>query len=141
MARTDASSVQGVLLGAYDGSSSLTPFIDTASLVIDRVAACGVRKGAPYSAAELELFERWLAAHYYAMSDQVEKSTRTLSSAAEFGGELGQGLDATKYGQTAKGLDPLGCLAAAAGGGRRTASLSWAGKPALEELSYEDRGN
>jgi hypothetical protein len=139
MARTSPLAVQGVLLSNYDGSSSLTPFIDSASLITDRVSACSVRKGSPYTSSGLELIERWLAAWAYCLSERPEDQTRTLSAASTFSGKTEMGLDANTFGQFVRTLDPLGCVEAVMSGGRRTAALAWGGKGRCEELPYEDR--
>lgn len=81
MARTTKKAVQDLLLpgGDYDGKSDLTPFIDTASSIVTRVNTCAIAKGNTLTVAELELIERWLAAHCYQQSDKGYQS-RTPSS-------------------------------------------------------------
>ena len=142
MARTNSDNVKGLLMDDYgarlDGSSpSLTPFIDSATVVIDRVDACATAKGWALTAAELELLERWLAAHMYCMSDQQLMSKNTLAAGATFRAQGGLNLNGSTYGQTAVALDPSGCLAAI--GLRKTAGMEWLGKPPSEQTAYEDR--
>lgn len=137
MSRTSSSAVQGVLLSDYDGTSSLTPFIDSASVIVDRVATCASDKGVTLTAGELELIERWVAAHAYVMVDQTYKEKHTGRAKAVFQGLQGMRLEATKHGQMALSLDPSGCLAAITSGKRAT--LTWLGKPPSEQTDYVDR--
>ena len=131
--------------GDYDanpevGSApSLTPFIDTANVVVTRVAACALRKGITLSAAELELIERWLAALYYCQSDKPYASRSTAGASGSFHGQTGMYLTSTLYGQTALNIDSSGCLDAIANGPRKTATASWLGKAPSEQTDYMDR--
>lgn len=141
MARTDATAVVALMLPGKDydtrRSPSLTPFIDTANALVTRVATCAATKGITLSAAELELLERWLSAHFYCMSDQTYSSRSTGGASGSFHGQTGMALDATKYGQTAQMLDSSGCLVSLSK--RQTAGAFWAGKRPSEQTAYEDR--
>ena len=146
MARTTAAVVKLVLgdssthpegAGDYDGVRDLAPFIDSATAIVDRVEACAAAKGKALTSAELELIERWLTAHLYAMSDQQYQSKSTQAASASFRAVGGLNLDGSTYGQTAKLLDYSGCLAAIAN--RQTAGLTWLGKPPSDQIAYEDR--
>lgn len=142
MARTSAAAVKLLLMDDYgpreDGSlPDLAPFIDTASLLVDRVATCATAKGKTLSTTELELVERWLAAHCYAMADQPYSSRSTQGASGSFQGQTGMALDGTKYGQTAQMVDVSGCLAAL--GKRQAASMAWLGKVPSEQIDYLDR--
>ncbi len=146
MARTTAAAVKLVLgdssthaqgAGDYDGSRDLTPFIDSASSIVDRVAACATNKGKTLSSTELELIERWLSAHLYMMSDQQYASKSTAGASASFRATGGLSLDGSTYGQTAKIVDHSGCLAAF--DKRQTAQLVWLGKAPSDQTDYEDR--
>ena len=139
MARTTTLLVQGILVGDYDGSTDLTPYIDTASLFVDEVEECAINKGRPLSAAKLEMIERWLAAHFYGQSDKPLTQKSTQDASATFAGQTGMYLESTLYGQTASRLDPSGCLQAIAGNERKVASLFWAGKPPSTQTDYIDR--
>ena len=141
MARTTAAAVQAVLAPGKDYDTedepSLDPFIDTATAIVDRVEDCAVAKDRTLTDAELELIERWLAAHLYAMSDQTYASKSTAGASASFHGQTGMHLEATKYGQTALTVDYSGCLSAISK--RQVARLVWLGKPPSEQLPYTDR--
>lgn len=141
MARTTRALVQQVLGssevgGDWDTRRDLTPFIDAATLAVTRVAACAVRKGLTLTAEELEVVERWLAAHLYCMSDQQYQSKSTKASAT-FRAAGGLNLDGSTYGQTAKSLDPSGCLAALSL--QQRAGAAWLGKRPTAQTDYEDR--
>ncbi len=140
--RTTSIKVKGILGGDYDCSNnpSLIPFIESASVITDRVVTCAADKGHSLTTVEAELIERWLAAHAYAMSDQVYKELRTGNSRAVYSGMTKMYLEATKYGQMASSIDTSGCLTAIAqGGGRKVASLTWLGKAQRDKITYEDR--
>jgi hypothetical protein len=142
MARTNTNLVEELLStggngGDYDGTTDLNQFIDTATVIVDRVAACAVRKGKALTSAELELIERWLAAHAYAMIDQPYLQKLTEKSMAKFQGKTGMRLEATKYGQMASDIDYSGCLESISK--RQTISIGWLGKPPSEQIDYVDR--
>lgn len=142
--RTTEDQVKGVLLSDYGPKSdgtlpSLTPFIDTASSIVDEVVVCATARGKTLSAARLELLERWLAAHFYAVSDRPYKEKTTDRARAKFQGETGMYLESSHYGQTAKTLDTSGCLSAMDGATRKTAGVLWMGKKPTEAVDYEDR--
>ena len=142
MPRTSDVAVEGLLRSGaddsdYDGESSLQPFIDTANVIVTRVAACATAKGITLSSAELELIERWLAAHFYKCSDQAFSSESTGGASGSYQGQTGMYLEGTKYGQTAINLDYSGCLLAISKGMR--AGASWLGKVPSERIPYEQR--
>jgi hypothetical protein len=93
----------------------LTPFITAASLVVDKIAAgCA----SDLSTAQLKEVERWLSAHFAALSDDTLNITeeefedaRTKYNKASGSANAGnQGVLTTSYGQTANTL-ACGCLA------------------------------
>ena len=142
MARTTSDLVKGILLDDYgarpDGSQpSLTPFIDSANLIINRVATCSVSRGRTLSTDELEMIERWLAAHLYKQSDQATTSRSNLGASASFQGQTGMYLEGTKYGQHALILDYSGCLKAITS--RQNVDFFWIGKPPSEQIDYRNR--
>lgn len=138
MARTTSALVQGILGDDYNGSTNLNPFISTASVVVNRVRLCAIEKEIPLTTEELELLERWLAAHYYCQSDTTYKSKSTGGASGSFRGGDGMGFESTLYGQSAMmNIDPSGCLAnldktTSAGG-------VWLGKPDRDKLSWRER--
>lgn len=137
MARTTESNVQGILGNDYDPDIVLTPFIDTANVVVSRVSTCATRKGITLSTTELEILERWLAAHFYVMSDQTYQQKKTASAFATYQGQTKMNLEASKYGQTAMTIDPSGCMAAI--GKAAFAGATWLGLPPSEQTDYVDR--
>lgn len=137
MPRTTSSAVETLLAGDYDGTTSLTPHIDTATAIVDRVEDCAAARDRTLTEVELELIERWLAAHFYAMVDQPYQSKTTGRSSATFQGRTGMHFEATKYGQSAVNVDYSGCLAAI--GKRRSARVVWLGKPPSSQVDYVDR--
>lgn len=110
--RTTIKLVREVLDDNYNGKTGLQQFIDAATVVIDRVATCAIDKGKTLTAAELELIERWLAAHFYTRIDTTYASRSVGGASGSFHGQTGTHLDASFYGQTAANLDYSGCLIA-----------------------------
>ena len=142
MARTTVQAVEGILLDNYgpdeDGvSPSLTPFIEAANSLVSRVATCATTRGITLSAAELELIERWLAAHFYSVSDRPLQEEKTLDAFGKFQGKTDMGLNSSYFGQTAKDVDPSGCLASLTS--RKRITMNWLGKAKSDQIDYRDR--
>lgn len=142
MARTTSTLVQGVLVNDYgpdyqDNYPSLDPYIDTASAIVDRVAACAIDRDMTLSSTELEILERWLAAHCYTQMDQTFASPSTEGASASFHGQTGMGFEGSKYGQMALRLDWSGCLQII--DKRQFAGGIWLGKPVSEQTPYDSR--
>jgi hypothetical protein len=137
MARTNSTAVEALLMKDYDPDWSVASAIETASVMVDNVVACASRKNVTLSTTNLEILERWLAAHYYSVSDRPYEQKRTQQSWAKYQGKTGMGLESSHYGQTALGLDPSGCLEAI--NAKARAGVFWVGKTKSEEISYEDR--
>lgn len=125
----------------YDAevSPSLTPFIETASSMVDDLVECAAEKGITLSDTKLELIERWLSAHFYSQSDKPYTESETLDARAKYNGQTKMYLESTLYGQTAVKLDPTGCLAAIAGGEDKSAKVIWMGKRPSQQIDDADR--
>jgi hypothetical protein len=132
--RTASSDVQAIMGNDYDGTTSLIPFIATASSVVDRLAT--LDSGALLSATQLELIERWVSAHCYCLMDRQLQEKSTGKSKGIITGTFGKMLDMTSYGQMAKMLDFTGKLSAIGG---PKASMSWLGLAKSTQTDYEDR--
>jgi ATP phosphoribosyltransferase len=139
MARTSSILVQGVLAagGDYNGSTDLTPYIDAASIIVSRIATCATNRGISLSTEELEIIERWLAAHAYAMSDQPYLEKETERARGKFQGQTKMHFEATKYGQMAMDLDYSGCLSVL--NSRKFVRVDWLGKRGSEQLDVTQR--
>lgn len=116
MPYTNNAAVQEILGDNYDGATDLTPFVDTASSFMQRVTLCAAELVAAgdldvaLSNAELELMERWLAAHCYALMDQTYEGKATDGASGKFRGKTDTYLEATLYGQMAVALDRSECM-------------------------------
>lgn len=115
MAYTTADNVRGII--EVDDEDDLTPFIDSADILVLQCCITdpeGVSLG--YSDAQLEMIERWLAAHFYAVFeprsflDQVGELRQQIES------KVNLRLEVTRYGQQAMLLDFHGGLAALSNG-------------------------
>lgn len=107
MARTTTSDVKSIINTAID-DSIVTLAISTATNLVDDLLL-----GKGLNAARLKDIELYLAAHFVAIRDQdagmlVEQAIDGTSS--KYGGELGQALAITRYGQQAMALDITGEL-------------------------------
>ena len=114
-ARVTSSEVKVVVSTSIDNVT--TPFIDIATLIVDEdLADYGM------SADRLTKIELYLAAHFVAMKEERGGLTRTRTGDSEdyFRAFMGDGLKATRYGQTAMLIDSSGRLS---GLGLRKASL------------------
>ena len=135
--RTTSAAVTAILGGHYDGSTSLTPFLDTATVLVDQLEAAD--SGGLMSAAALERVEAYLTAHFYAHADPITQSRSTGRASGQFQGQTAMGFDATLYGQTAKRLDATGYLVKLDQPLRPKASCSWLGKQPADQLDADER--
>ena len=122
--RTTTATVGGII--EVDASISMDPFIEVASaLVTERCSADD------YDTTRLELIERWLSAHFYAMRDPRVTQERAGDVGASYQSHVGPGFDLTHYGQMAMRLDTAGGLASlneqSKKGGKMTAGVTWLG--------------
>ena len=151
-ARTNADLVKKVLGDNYGPNVAgdlpdLTPFIRTASAMMDQVVAGANRKGGVYAAAYAEsgidslqeIVERWLAGHYYAHADQLYQSRNTQGASGSFQvGQLTSGLGSTQYGMAAMDLDFSGVLKNI--NKQQRVGFAWLGKNAVDQIPYDQRG-
>lgn len=127
MTRTTADNVKGIIEVDEDNIPDLSPFIDSANELVTE--CCG---SAGYTATRLELIERWLAAHFYAIRDPRAVSETAGPVSARYQSKVDIGLHVTHYGQHALALDTEGGLAALnrriqTGQAKPSAGLTWIG--------------
>lgn len=141
--RTTPTNVKAILLTQYDSTNApdLNAFIEAASLTTDKVDACDA--DGDLSTNELEMIERFLAAHNYLLADQAIASEKDLDASATYQGQTGMFFESTFFGQQAMLLDTTGCLSQinqkAKKGGKRTLEFSWLGKAPSDQIDYSDR--
>lgn len=119
--RTTSIAVAGII--EVDVSIPLDPFIETGSALVDSFAA-----QSKLDAARLELIERWLSAHFYAMRDPRTSDERAGPVAARYQSAVALRLNTSHYGQMAMVLDTSGLLSLLSKS-RRPASVTWLGTP------------
>lgn len=129
--RTTVALVRAVMgLEPGEESSSLSPFIETAnSIVTDK---CVDTDTYTYTAAKLELIERWLSAHFYTVFDGQTTVEQVASLRQQYAFKIDLYLNNTKYGQVALSLDVNGALAAYQQellNGKRACRVTWLGRP------------
>jgi hypothetical protein len=90
-----------------DASIPLTPFIEVANQLVTDV--CGEFD---YTSEKLELIERWLSAHFYAIRDPRIAREQAGPVSAQYQYKVDLNLAQTTYGQQAMLLDTEGGLAA-----------------------------
>ena len=132
MPRTSSSSVQGILGDHYDSEAapSLDPFIATAGSFVNKVATKNTAGGFGLTDADLELIERWLAAHFYTHSDMIASSKSTGSASGSLQGQTAMHFESSLYGQTAVLLDSTGFLSnlmKESKEGKQKVRLGWTG--------------
>lgn len=127
--RTNDAAVGGII--DVDSTISLTPFIEVASAIVTKHCT-----NTDFTDEELELIERWLSAHFYAIRDPRRESDRASVVSKKIESKVDLGFDVTRYGQMAMRIDWSGALAALneqAKQGKMTASITWLGTPVEEE--------
>lgn len=105
--RTTAAAVE--LIIEVDANISLTPFIEVASNIVDDCCS----DSTTYTAAKLELIERWLSAHFYTVRDmRAERESPGRGVEEKFQSKVDLGFDTSHYGQMAMRIDTEGNLGA-----------------------------
>jgi len=137
MGRTTSDNVEAII--DITSGISLTPFIEVAnSLVTELCAGQNDSGGTEYTAARLELIERWLAAHFYHIRDTRPSRESVDETEAVYKSKIDFGFKLTHYGQMALRLDTGGYLAALDEGvensGPTTVGINWLGKTETEKL-------
>jgi hypothetical protein len=139
--RTNQDDVVAILGDDYDSHPEegpprdLTPYINTASIIVDQVNACEIARGYPPMDAErAELMEAWLAAYFYTKSDPVYSSRTTAKASGTFvrDKEIPE-----PYKGGALDLDFYGCLSAILN--KKRARMTWLGKPPSAQIPYDER--
>jgi hypothetical protein len=105
--RTTAENVGKIIEVDTDVSLDLEPFITAANELVTECCS-----DAGYTDARLELIERWLASHFYAIRDPRVSSEAAGVTSSYLGPSIGFNLKGTKEGQQALLLDTAGGLAA-----------------------------
>ena len=142
MPRTSATAVKALIcvnLIKYPLDADLDPYLDTASQLIDLTSALCLKVDgvtAYYTTAQLELIERWLAAHFYAVENNqlAEDKVDVISETYQF--KVGLNLNCTEYGQQALLLDVCGALANAqktAIKGKAKDEVTWLGTDPVDQ--------
>lgn len=133
MPRTSREKVRSIIEVDDDEVPDLDPFIETANNLVTDVCT-----GSGYTNAKLELIERWLSAHFYAIRDP---RMTTKESRGQLGGirqqfesKVDLGLNLTRYGQQAVILDSAGNLKQLESSSkqRKIKKMFWLGTPSAD---------
>ncbi len=114
-----------------DDSVPLDSAIQTAALLVTRCCTGALGPDPAYSSDELEMIERYAAAHFYSINVQRVASETAGPVQASYQYKVDLGLAVTTYGQQAMLLDFNGGLAQANANalkGKRKAKMVWLGK-------------
>jgi len=103
--RTTVSAVEGIIEVDSTTISDITPFIAVANELVTECCA-----SAGYSESRLELLERWLTAHFYAIRDPRVDTEKAGSVSVKYQYKVDLGFNVTTYGQQALLLDTAGGL-------------------------------
>jgi hypothetical protein len=126
--RTTAAAVKLIIEVDEDISADLVPFIEFANELVTEVCA-----PVGYTAGRLEMIERCLAAHFYAVRDPRAGSETAGTVATTYKFNVGLMLQGTKEGQQALMLDTAGGLARLSKqmekGTRVAPGVTWLGSP------------
>lgn len=110
--RTNATDVKAILGHNYDSlrAPSLEPFMDSATVIVDRLDTAAASKDVTLTDDELELIERWLSAYFYCKRDPTYASKSTQGASGSY--VTSQSLDGEgdRYKRAAMELDYSGCL-------------------------------
>lgn len=122
--RTTEAAIKQII--EVDSTISLTPFIAVANELVTELCS-----DSNYTSTRLELIERWLSAHFYAVRDP-RPTSESAGVSVSYAISIGQNLSLTTYGQQAMLLDTAGNLAAlnnrTSKGSKVTPGISWLGK-------------
>ena len=122
--RTTDAAVKGII--EVDALISTVPFIEVANDLVTELCT-----SSSYTSTKLELIERWLSAHFYAIRDQRVDTEKAGSVSQKFQYKVDLNMFQTIYGQQAMLIDTAGNLAAlnkrVTSGKKRTISITWLG--------------
>ena len=121
--RTNEVEVRAVI--DSDLSIDVSFYMNSASIVVDRIVRKATRLGITIPDDELKLIETYLSAHFYALKELQYSEKATGRARGVYQGQTGMGFNSTLWGQMAVELDPTGEL----DGGDTEATLSWLGTP------------
>jgi hypothetical protein len=85
--RTNSALVQGVLNDDYTPGVDLTPYITTASIMVDTVVYKATRRRKYFDTTQQELVERWLSAHMYCTSDKAFQNNSVGQASTTYQGQ------------------------------------------------------
>lgn len=97
--RTDSTLVSGII--EVDEDIDLDPFIEVSNMLVSEHCS-----SEGYSETKMEMIERWLAAHFYAIRDPRPRSEQAGDVQESFQFRIDLGLNQTRYGQMAMLLCP-----------------------------------
>jgi len=124
--RTTAAAVALIIKVNATATPDLGPFIEAANSIVTAVCT-----STALTEAQLELIERWLSAHMYAIRAPRRAMERAGDVAQSFQYKVDLGLKVTTYGQQAMLLDTSGALAnldaRTTKGGPVRATVAWLG--------------
>lgn len=122
MGRTTFAAVEKIIEVDATISTDVAPFIEVANDLVTDLCT-----NSDYTDAKLELIERWLSAHFYAIRDPRKDSEKAGSVGDKNQYKLGLNLQVTTYGQMALMIDTAGNLLGLSSGKNRTVGITHLG--------------
>ena len=134
MARTTSAAVEAII--EVETGDSLTPFIEVANHMVTQHCT-----DSSYTDTTLELIERWLSAHFYAIRAPRPDSESVGPVRTKYQYKVDLNLFVTTYGQHAMLIDYEGNLAALSKrieeGQSSEAEVTWIGSTETEAEEYD----
>lgn len=115
--RVTPSEVTTIFFTEMDAPELRTWIAVAHELVDEHLVGQGVSDGV------LKQVEKLLSAHFASINDPVSEGGMIGNASFDYQGDTGMYLDATRYGQAAKAVDPTGQLKAAEDGGNPDARM------------------
>ena len=113
MARTTVANIKKIIevdLTIIAVDADMDAFIDVANELVTEMCTGTNGPSTAYTVARLELIERWLSAHFYAIRDPRVKSEKAGPVGVNYQEKVDLNLKLTHYGQQAMMLDTNGGL-------------------------------
>lgn len=109
MARVSEAEVESIMED-LDSSDDISAFITAANLVVtEKLGSSGL------SSSLLKEIERWLSAHFVTCMKRIPTKIKVGETENSYDWVNGEGLNASRYGQTVKMLDTTGTMSAELG--------------------------
>ena len=142
MARTTKAEIEEIIeidVEIIPDDAAMAPFITAANMLVTQCCTGANGPSTAYDTTQLEMIERYLAAHFYTNRDPRASSEKAGPVGVSYQDRVDLGFDSSFYGQTAMRLDFNGGLAKVnedTKKGKPTVGVAWLGTP-YDEIPTE----